>query len=159
MKPACRPIPDRAAIDQAGFAAEIVPAAMPVVLRGQVAAWPLVTATCRSVAGFAAALRAIATPATGEVWVAPPEAAGRFGFSGDLEATNFERKLASIDQLLDLLERQQGDAQPWGLYAGALPVARHLQHFAASHPMALLDSSRPMLVSLWLGNRTKTAAH
>ena len=48
---------------------------------------------------------------------------------------------------------------PWSIYAGALPVAKHLPGFRAANPMPLLDTDRAMLVSLWLGNRTQTAAH
>ena len=164
MPPAHRPIPkrpiaERCAVSRATFEAEIVPAARPVVLRGQTADWPLVRAAMRSTGDFADALLALATPITGEAWFAPPEAKGRFAFDAGVRGVNFERKLASIEQLLGLILRQQGAAEPWGIYAGALPVARHLRDFAGGHPMPLIDAGRHMLVSLWLGSQTKTAAH
>jgi len=40
-----------------------------------------------------------------------------------------------------------------------MPVRRHLPALAAEISMPLLDPGRDMLVSLWLGNRTRTAAH
>lgn len=146
-------------IDRATFEREIVPAAEPVVLRGQLADWPLVAAAHRSRGDFAQALRAIALPVAGEAWFAPPEIAGRFGYTDDLKGVNFERRQATIDQLLDLILRQIDEPAPWAVYAGALLVQRHLRDFGITHTMPLLDAARPMLVSLWLGNATKTAAH
>lgn len=154
-----QPISAIGPIDRATFEAEIVPAARPVVLRGQLLDWPLVQAARQSPAAFASALGALATDAPGEAWFAPPDVAGRFGFNDALDGVNFERKLATIDQLLELLLRQVDEARPWGVYAGALPVAKHLPDFRVSHLMPLVDADRHMLVSLWLGNRTKTAAH
>ena len=61
--------------------------------------------------------------------------------------------------MLDLILAQRDSAAPWSVYAGALPVRRHLPAFTAENPMPLLDADRHMLVSLWLGNRTTTAAH
>ncbi len=154
-----RPIAERERIDRSVFEAEIVPAAQPVVLRGQVSDWPLVAAAVASDAAFCAALRAQASPVAGEAWFGPPVIDGRFGYDDTLTAHNFDRRLATVDQLLDLIMRQRDDVAPWAIYAGAMPVARHVPGFAATHAMPLIDADRHMLVSLWLGNRTKTAAH
>jgi hypothetical protein len=153
------PVPEFHGIDRARFEAEIVPAARPALLRGLAADWPAVAAGRESVDAFAAWLRGRASDTAGEAWFAGPEIGGRFDFNEDLSGFNHERKLATIDQLLDLLLRQRGAAEPWGIYAGALPLARHVPGFAADNPMPLLDADRHMLTSLWLGNRTRTAAH
>ena len=153
------PVPEYHGIDRARFEAEIVPAARPAILRGLVADWPAVEAGRESVDGFAAYLRGQANNAAGEAWFGDPAIAGRFDFDAELAGFNHDRKLATVDQLLDLLLRQRGSAEPWGIYAGALPLAKHLPGFAAANPMPLLDADRHMLTSLWLGNRTKTAAH
>lgn len=153
------PVPEFHQVDRARFEAEIVAAGRPAVLRGLVADWPLVAAARQGAEGLAGWLTAHATPETAPVWVGPPEIGGRFGFTDDLGGYNHDRKLASIPQLLDLLLRQRGAAEAWSIYAGALPVDRHLPGFVAANPMPLLDPAREMLVSLWLGNRTSTAAH
>ena len=78
----------------------------------------------------------------------------------DFEGFNHERRLATVGQLLDLLLRQRGhdaafldvcgrDPDPASICLGLLPAI----------PMPLLDPKRAMLISLWLGNRTRTAAH
>lgn len=154
-----QPLPEFTGVDRARFEGEIVPAGRPAVLRGLVHDWPIVRAARDGAAALATWLRGHATDAAGEAWFGPPEIGGRFDFTPDYEAHNHERKLATIDQLLELILRQRDEAAPWSVYAGALPVAKHLPGFLAAHPMPLLDATRAMLVSLWLGNRTHTAAH
>jgi hypothetical protein len=153
------PVPEYHGVDRARFEGEIVPAARPAVLRGLVADWPAVQAGRESAEAFAAWLRGAATDAAGEAWFGEPGIEGRFGFNDAIDGYNHERKLATIDQLLDLLLRQRGTPEPWGIYAGALPLDRHAPGFLDANPMPLLDAGRRMLVSLWLGNRTVTAAH
>lgn len=137
-----------------------VAAGRPAVLRGLVARWPAVEAGRRSPAALAAHLRAQANDRPGEAWFAEPEIGGRFDFADGYRGLNHQRKAATVDQLLDLLLRQLDEPRPWGVYAGALPVAKHLPGFLAANPAPdVLDAGAPMLVSLWLGNRTRTAAH
>lgn len=136
-----------------------MPAGRPAVLRGAVADWPIVAAARTSADALAAYLRARATDDPAEAWFGDPAIRGRFDFADNLAGFNHDRRVATIDQLLDLLLRQRGAAAPWSIYAGALPIARHLPAFRVENPMPLLDPDRRMLVSLWLGNRTQTAAH
>jgi hypothetical protein len=142
-------------IDRTRFEQDVVSLGRPVIMRGLVTEWPWVAAGAKC----PERIRAAANHELGEVWFAPPGLNGRFGFDDEFEQFNHDRKRATIAQLLDLLERQRGDAAPYGMFAGALPVARHLPGFRAEHPIPLLDESREMLVSLWLGNQTQTAAH
>lgn len=136
-----------------------MPAARPAVLRGLCAGWPAVEAAARGEEALAAYLRAAAADTPFEAWFGDPEIAGRFGYSPDLQGFNHDRRLATIDQLLDLLLRQRGHARPFSIYAGAIPVRRHLPGLADEIPMPLLEPKGERLVSLWLGNRTRTAAH
>jgi hypothetical protein len=148
------PIPEFHGIDRARFEAEIVPAGRPAVLRGLVAAWPAVHAD--AIAPYLVA-RANETPV--EAWFGAPEIGGRFGYSADYKGFNHDRRRATIGQLADLIERQRGGDAPFSMYAGGVPLARHLPALLAEVPMPLLDAGREMLVSLWFGNRTRTAAH
>ena len=45
------------------------------------------------------------------------------------------------------------------MYAGGIPVRRHLPGLLPAIPVPLLDTGKATLISLWLGNRTNTAAH
>lgn len=153
------PVTAYQSMDRMRFEAEVVPAAQPAIFRGAVAGWPVVAAARAGPGALAAYLRGQATDAVGEAWFGAPQIAGRFNFNPAIDGYNHERKAASIAQLLDLLLRQQADANPWSIFAGALPLGRHMPGFAADHAQPLLDAARPMLVSLWLGNSTSTAAH
>ncbi|MFN3387310.1 MAG: cupin-like domain-containing protein [Allosphingosinicella sp.] len=154
-----RAVPEYENVDRARFEREIVPAGRPALLRGLCAGWPAVAAARQGDEALAAYLRAHAADEPFEAWFGAPEIEGRFGFSDDFAAFNHDRRLATVDQLLDLLLRQRGHPSPFAIYAGAIPVRRHLPGLAAEIPMPLLDADREMLVSLWLGNRTRTAAH
>ena len=154
-----QPVPEYRDVDRARFEAEIVPAGRPAVLRGLCSAWPAVAAAREGEEALAAYLTARASQEPVEAWFGEPGIEGRFGFTDDFAGFNHDRRLATVEQLLDLLLRQRGHAAPFSIYAGAMPVRRHLPALAAEISMPLLDPGRDMLVSLWLGNRTRTAAH
>ncbi len=149
------PVPEYTDVDRARFEAEIVPAGRPAVLRGLVAGWPIVAAG----AGLPAWLKARASGEPGQVWLGRHGLGGAFGFTADFAGYDHERRAASLAQIVDLIDSQRGSPEPWAIYAGALPVDRHLPGFRAAHPMPLLDPGREVLVSLWLGNATRTAIH
>src|SRR4051812_19699425 len=134
------PVPEYHGIDRARFESEIVALARPAILRGLVSDWPAVQAGLESGEAFAAYLRGQANDEPGEAWFGDPAIGGRLDFDAELTGFNHDRKLATVDQLLDLLLRQRGSAEPWGIYAGALPLAKHLPGFAAANPMPLLDA-------------------
>jgi hypothetical protein len=154
-----KPVTEYRGVDRARFEAEIVAAGRPAVLRGLCSGWPGVAAAREGEEALATYLAARASDEPVEAWFGEPEIEGRFGYTEDFAGFNHDRRLATVAQLLDLLLRQRGHAAPFSIYAGAMPVRRHLPALAAEIPMPLLDPGRDMLVSLWLGNRTRTAAH
>jgi hypothetical protein len=154
-----RPIAEYREMDRERFAREIVPKGEPAVLRGLVADWQIVEASTAGDEALADFLRAAAADEPFEAWFGPPEIEGRFGYTDDFSGFNHERKLATVDQLLDLLLRQKGHERPYSMYVGGLPIRRHLPGLLPTVPVPVLDMSRATLISLWLGNRTRTAAH
>jgi hypothetical protein len=154
-----RPIDEYGGVDRERFEREIVPKGEPAVLRGLVDDWPIVQTGKQGDAALADALRRAASGEPFEAWFGAPEIEGRFGYTEDFSGFNHERKLATVDQLLDLLLRQKGHSQPYSMYAGGIPIRRHLPGLLDALPAPLLDMSRATLISLWLGNRTRTAAH
>jgi hypothetical protein len=154
-----RAIAEYEGVDRERFEREIVPKGAPVVLRGLVADWPIVQAAAQGDDALAGFLRGAASDEPFEAWFGEPEIEGRFAYTEDFSGFNHERRLATVDQLLDLLMRQRGDARPWSMYAGGIPIRRHLPGLLPAIPVPLLDMSKATLISLWLGNRTRTAAH
>ena len=100
-----RPIAEYEPMDRERFEREIVARGEPAVFRKLVADWPVVRAARDGPEALAAMLRFAATDEPFEAWFAPPGIEGRFQYNADFGGFNFERKLASLDQLLDLLLR------------------------------------------------------
>lgn len=154
-----RPITEYGGMDRERFEREVVPKGEPAVLRALVADWPIVLAEAQGDEAVAAFLCAAASGEPFEAWFGAPEIDGRFAYNEDFSGFNHERKLATVDQLLDLLLRQRGHERPYSMYAGGIPIRRHLPALFSTIPVPILDTSKATLVSLWLGNRTRTAAH
>lgn len=154
-----RPIAEYEPMDREWFEREVVPKGQPAVLRGLVADWPIVEAAKHGDEVLAAFLRGAASGEPFEAWFGAPEIEGRFGYNADFSGFNHERKLVTVEQLIDLLMRQRGSAEPWSMYAGGVPVRKHLPALLPTIPVPMLDMGRATLISLWLGNRTRTAAH
>jgi hypothetical protein len=154
-----RRIAEYEAVDRERFEREIVPKSEPAVLRGLVADWPGVAAAKQGDQALAEFLRQAASEEPFEAWFGAPEIGGRFGYNADFNGFNHERKLATVGQLLDLLLRQRGAERAYSMYAGGIPIRRHLPGLLPMIPVPILDTSKATLISLWLGNRTRTAAH
>src|SRR5438034_5080232 len=154
-----RPIAEYEDMDRERFEREIVPSGEPAVLRALTSDWLVVEAAREGDDGLTDFLRGAASDEPFEAWFGAPEIEGRFGYTEDFSGFNHERKLATVDQLLDLLLRQKGDERPYSMYAGGIPIRRHLTGLLPAIPVPLLDTSKATLISLWLGNRTRTAAH
>lgn len=154
-----RPIAEYEDVDRQRFEHEIVPKGEPAVVRGLVADWPVVQAALKGDEVLAGFLREASSDEPFQAWFGAPEIEGRFGYSEDFTGFNHERKLATVEQLLDLLLRQKGHERPYSMYAGGIPIRRHLPRLLPTIPVPLLDTSKTTLISLWLGNRTRTAAH
>jgi len=154
-----RPIAEYEPMDRERFEREIVPKGEPALFRGLVAEWPAVHAGKASPEALAHMLHAAATDEPFQAWFAPPEVNGRFNYNADLSGFNFERRLATLDQLLDLLLRQRGHEQPYAMYAGGIPIPKHLPGLVPGIPVEMLDMTRETLISLWVGNRTHTRTH
>lgn len=154
-----QPIVEYEPMDRERFEREIAAKGEPAIFRGLVGDWPIVKASRQGVEALAQVLRGAASQEPFETWFGPPEIEGRFDYNADLTGFNFERKLATVDQLLDLLLRQLGHEKPYSMYAGGVPIRKHLPRLVATIPLPMLDMQRDTLISLWLGNRTRTATH
>ncbi|GAA3902150.1 cupin-like domain-containing protein [Sphingomonas limnosediminicola] len=152
-----RPIAEHEPMERERFEREIVAKGEPAVIRGLVTGWPIVRAAKKG--EVAEALRGAATKEPFEAWFGAPEIEGQFGYTDDFAGFNHERRLATVDQLLELLLRQRGSEQPYSMYAGGIPIRKHLPDLLPGIAVPMLDMERATLISLWLGNRTRTAAH
>jgi hypothetical protein len=156
---AASPVPERSDVTRAIFEAEVVDAGRPVVLRGLVADWPIVRAAKTSDTALVDHLLSLDAGQPVAAFEGDPSIRGRYFYSDDLKGFNFERIQLPLPALLERLTALRDDPDPPGLYAGAIPAPTHLPRLLEEAAMPLLDPGVERLTSLWLGNRTRTAAH
>jgi hypothetical protein len=129
----------------------------PCVIRGLVADWPLVAAARRSSAEARAYLAGFDAGLPLQAQVAPPEARGRFFYDAELTGFNFRPERVTLSAVLDTLARlEQAEAAP-AVYVGSTTLSTYLPGLAEANPMPGLPAQA--LASIWLGNRSRIAAH
>lgn len=144
-------------VDPQAIADDILTSTEPLVIRGLVAQWPAVRAARESARAGLAYLRAHCRDATVGAWRGAPEIDGRFFYNHDLSGFNFEPQRLKLSAVLDELERVQDATRSPALYVGSTTVDTSLPGFRDANDLALGD--RQALMSIWIGNRTRIAAH
>lgn len=138
---------------------------VPVVVPGLVAHWPLVAAGRRSAQEADHYLRGFYRDATVNVVTLDAREDGRVFYDEAMDGFNFEGRRIRLDTVLDELEeereRAQAGADPRGIYVGSTTVDACLPGLRADNDLALAsgDGALDPLVSIWLGNRSRIAAH
>jgi hypothetical protein len=140
-----------------GWRTEVLGSSEPLLLRGLVADWPLVQAGARSNEAALAYLHGYYQNATVGAWFGPPQIRGRFFYNEDFSGFNFQASLVKLDTVLDELGRRQHESEPPAVYVGSTTVDTCLPGLRAENDVAGLPADA--LASIWLGNRTRIAAH
>lgn len=146
-----------AGLDPRSLPDAVLKATQPVVLKGLVADWPVVRAGLESAAAAAAYLRRFYRDATVGAMLGAPGIEGRFFYNDDLSGFNFRSVRVKLDVVLDEIERHRHEQTPPALYVGSTTVDTCLPGFRTENDLNLAD--REPLVSVWIGNRTRIAAH
>ena len=136
---------------------EILTSTQPYVLKGLVADWPFVKAARESVAAATQYLLKFYKDATVGVGCGPPEIGGRFFYNSELTGFNFDRGMVKLDQVLTEILRYEHDENAPAYYVGSTSIEVCLPGFRAENDVAFGD--RKPLANIWLGNRTRIAAH
>ena len=153
------PIAELHGLDPRALPDDVLAATEPVVLRGLTLSWPATQAARRSDNDIATYLRSHWRDATVGMLIGPPDIQGRFFYNEDLSGFNFNRDMGKLDAVLDTLlqlSAAPAEATP-ALYVGSTTVDTCLPGFRAANDLAL--GARDALASLWLGNRSRIAAH
>ncbi len=145
-------------VDPDDLPAELLSGDRPFVLRGTFARWPVVQAARRSDEALARYLMGLYNGVRVGLFQLPPEARGRAFYADDsLTGFNFTRHVGTLDQVLTALLGLAATAEPPALYVGSTTVEAVLPGFLDANRLGL--GTREALVSLWLGNRSRVAAH
>jgi hypothetical protein len=146
-----------AGVDPRALPVEVLESTVPLVLRGLTAHWPMVQAARQSASAASAYLHRFYRDATVAVLTAAPEFAGRFFYNDDLSGFNFRMARARLDAVLAEIERVAAEANAPAIYVGSTTIDTALPGFRAENDIDL--GSRRALASIWIGNRTRIAAH
>ena len=152
-----KPIRELPSIDADDFLREVVPGYEPVVLRGQVSAWPAVEAGRRGPRAIADYIAAFDCGRPADVMIGAPTIGGRFFYSDDMRGFNFRREAVPLRELLSKLLELEGDALAPALYAGAAAAPEHLPGWEAANRLALPVQSAT--ARIWIGNRARASTH
>ena len=144
-------------VDPRALPDDVLRSTQPLVLKGLVKDWPIVHAGLESTQAASAYLRKFYRDATVGALLGAPDIEGRFFYNEDLSGFNFRPVKLKLDVMLDEVERHQHDPKPPAIYVGSTTVDTCLPGFRAENDLGL--GERMPLVSLWIGNRTRIAAH
>lgn len=144
-------------IDPKALPEALLHATEPVLVRGLAAQWPAVQAARESAGAADAYLRRFWRDASVGAWTGPPEIEGRFFYDDSFTGFNFSRELLKLGAVLDALATQAHAVAPPALYVGSTTVDTCLPGFRAENDLGF--GAIDPLMSLWLGNRTRVAAH
>lgn len=157
MLASAKRIPEIAGVDPRVLPDDVLLSTQPVVLKGLVADWPMVRAGLESNRSAAAYIRKFYRDATVGALLGAPEIEGRFFYNEDLSGFNFKAVKLKLDVMLDEVERHTDAVKPPAIYVGSTTIDTCLPGFRGENDLGFGD--RQPLVSIWLGNRTRIAAH
>jgi hypothetical protein len=158
MLPAARAIDEIAGADPKALPDAVLASSEPVVLRGVVADWPLARAGRASPQDAVAYLRRF-DPAQAPVvaTVGPPQIDGRFFYNDDLSGFNFRQEKVPLAVALNTLLKYLADRASPTIYIASTTIDTYLPGFRRENDVEL--HARDALASIWIGNRTRVAAH
>ena len=157
MLPNAERIREVAGVDPRALPDEVLASTEPLVLRGLAADWGMVRAALESQAAATAYLRRFYKDSSVVVMSGEPAIGGRFFYNDDLSGFNFKTYRTGLDLVLGELARFAGHSNSPSTYVGSSAIDTVLPGFRAENDFNF--GSRAPLASIWIGNRTRIAAH
>ena len=152
-----QPIQEIACATNASLTPELLCSSSPVVLRGLIKDWPLVIKAKLSNQAAQDYLRQYYNQNKIRAFMAEAKHQGRFFYNDDLSGFNFTPTTTSFDKVLDDLAKYEHMPAAPGLYMGSTALDHILPGFRQNNDLALLVDNP--LISLWVGNQSRIAAH
>ncbi len=147
-----------AACSPSDIPASVLTSKEPVILTGLVDSWPIVEAAKESAEQASKYLKQYYQGLTVGMGVSEYKNNGRLFYNEDFSGFNFTKQAAQFDDVLAQLLATQDSAKSDSLYVGSTHVDKLLPGFRQENDLAALSQYKP-LVSLWLGNQSRIAAH
>lgn len=146
-------------VDAAVFKDTIASRNRPAVLRGLVKSWPATQAGLQSPQALIAYLKSFDAGHAAPLFEGPASMGGRFFYNDALNGFNFESKRALLGEVLERLLGQLGKDSVPALYSGSVALPIYLPGFSASNHVRSFVTASSVRESIWIGNRTRIAAH
>ncbi|MEP5765174.1 MAG: cupin-like domain-containing protein [Halieaceae bacterium] len=137
--------------------AEVLNSAEPLILKGFVDCWPMVQAAKSGRTEVLSYLQRFCKNQEILVFKGEPEIKGRFFYNDEMSGFNFGRVNSSFEFMLSLFESLTGAEDEPAYYIGSTAVDLALPGLRAENDIGL--AAQQPLVSIWMGNRTRIAAH
>ena len=148
-----------AEIDAAVFNDTIKARDRPAVLRGLVRTWPATQAGLESPQSLISYLKNFDSGHAAPLFEGPASIDGRFFYNDTLDGFNFESKRALLGDVLERLRRELGQKSAPALYSGSVALPIYLPGFSAANHVRSFVTAESARESIWIGNRTRIAAH
>ena len=129
----------------------------PLVLRGLAGDWPLVNAALQSTEQLQSYLLQFDSGQPFTAYRGAPEMAGRVFYNQDLSGFNFERISLPLARVFEDLQQYSSQPEPPTLYIGSTMVDNWLPGMRRDNDLQI--EGQDPLVSIWIGNRSRIAAH
>jgi hypothetical protein len=129
----------------------------PLVIRGLISEWPLVKMGLKSPREAGDYLKGFYQNIPVTASIGDPEIDGRIFYNQDFSGFNYQSIKADLGDLLDNIYNCAEQQNPPTFYMASTFVDRYFTGFCDQNPLDL-NADNP-LVSVWLGNRSRIAAH
>ena len=157
MAEVLRSIDGRDLRDRVHFLHEIVLPCQPVVLRGLVNEWPLVTAGRISPRSVYDHLSPWDIGGQIDAFFGAAAIAGKYYYTDDLKGFNFERRRMKFRDALEAIVTFVDAPDSPTMYMGSVPTEDHLPGFAAANGMPLLEQA--VSPRVWIGHASNVSTH
>ena len=144
------------ALDLGGLAEALGGAQQPFVVRGLAADWPLVKAGLAGPAQVRGYLVGHARDRKFPVNIGQPGGGDRLFYDAAMDV-NFSMAQGALDAILDGIIANADKRDAPVIYLSSLDVEAYFSGLGAANPMPL--GARQPITSIWIGNRTRIAAH
>lgn len=129
----------------------------PILIRGLVSGWPVVKCALQSAAKVDEHLRQFYQGASVGVFRGDAAIEGRYFYNENLTGFNFERYMDKLDRVLDSILEQCEGSDSSSYYVGSTTIDSCLPGFRSVNELDFGDLNP--LASIWIGNRSRIAAH
>jgi hypothetical protein len=137
--------------------AEVFRGAEPVVIRGLISDWQIVSIARQGAQAVSDYLNSLYNGAPVGVIRGEPAIGGKFFYRDDMRGVNFGRTQAPFDVAMQLLLAEMLNADPASVYIQSLPMSQFFPRFMERHQIAALGPS--IAPRIWIGNALTVQTH